>query len=226
MNRLIEYTVFSGLRIACRRAIWPTSRSPVFVKPTTEGVSRLPSALAMTVGSPPMIAAITELVVPRSIPTTLAIDCSSYAGVPASVPSARAASLLGPGGAGRSAFFPAPPARLRRRRDLLRDLDLHRGRLRPLRLRDLDLEDAVLVRGLGIAAVDLRRQRQRADIGTVPQLAPVVGPVLLLLVLTHRALDRDRVAGHGDVHVRRIDVGHLRPHHDLVARLEHLHGGL
>ena len=77
MNRLMEYTVFSGLRIACRRAIWPTSRSPVFVKPTTEGVSRLPSEFGMTVGSPPIITAITELVVPRSIPTTFGIVSSS-----------------------------------------------------------------------------------------------------------------------------------------------------
>src|SRR5215472_14858946 len=195
MNRLIEYTVFSGLRIACRRAIWPTSRSPVFVKPTTEGVSRLPSALAMTVGSPPMIAAITELVVPRSIPTTFAIDCSSYAGVPAPVPSARAASLPVRAEQAAARFCPRRGPGSAAAAILLRDLNLHRGRLRPLRLRDLDLEDAVLIRGLGVAAIDLRRQRQRAGVGTVPQLAPVVGPVLLLLVLTHRALDRNRVAG-------------------------------
>ena len=43
MKRLIEKTVFSGLVTACRLATWPTSRSPVFVNATTDGVS--PAAL-------------------------------------------------------------------------------------------------------------------------------------------------------------------------------------
>jgi hypothetical protein len=63
--------VFSGFRMAWRLAICPTRRSPVLVKATTDGVSRLPSALGMTCGSPPITTAITELVVPRSMPTTL-----------------------------------------------------------------------------------------------------------------------------------------------------------
>src|SRR5881397_1418527 len=53
MNRLIENTVFSGLVIACRLATCPTRISPSFVNPTTDGVSRLPSWFAMTVGLPP-----------------------------------------------------------------------------------------------------------------------------------------------------------------------------
>src|SRR4029450_1506439 len=73
MNRLAEVIVPFGLRMACRRASCPTSRSPWSVKATTEGVVRDPSALAITVGSPPSRTAITELVVPRSIPTALAI---------------------------------------------------------------------------------------------------------------------------------------------------------
>src|SRR5580704_13315492 len=68
MNRLIEYTVFSGLVMACRLATCPTSRSPVLVKPTTEGVVRPPSSLGITFGSPPSMTATQELVVPRSIP--------------------------------------------------------------------------------------------------------------------------------------------------------------
>ena len=40
MNRLIEYIVFSGFVIACRFATCPTSRSPLLVNPTTEGVVR------------------------------------------------------------------------------------------------------------------------------------------------------------------------------------------
>ena len=49
---------------------WPTRRSPVLVKATTEGVVRPPSALVMIVGLPPSIAATAEFVVPRSMPTT------------------------------------------------------------------------------------------------------------------------------------------------------------
>src|SRR3989442_4581343 len=73
MNRLIENTVFSGLTAACRRASWPTRRSPDFVKATTDGVVRPPSAFGMTTGSPASMTAITEFVVPRSIPTVFAI---------------------------------------------------------------------------------------------------------------------------------------------------------
>jgi hypothetical protein len=71
MKRLIEKTVLAGLVTACRLASWPTSRSPVLVKATTEGTVRPPSAEAMTVGSPPSITATTEFVVPRSIPMIL-----------------------------------------------------------------------------------------------------------------------------------------------------------
>src|SRR5665213_1239801 len=71
MNRLIEETVFSGLTAACRRARLPTSRSPDLVKATTDGVVRDPSEFGMTTGSPPSMTAMTELVVPRSIPTVL-----------------------------------------------------------------------------------------------------------------------------------------------------------
>src|SRR5689334_9848731 len=68
--------VFSGFNTACRLASWPTSRSPVLVKPTTEGVRRLPSLLIITVGLPPSITETTELVVPRSIPIAFAIASS------------------------------------------------------------------------------------------------------------------------------------------------------
>ena len=71
MKRLIEKMVFLGLVTAWRLATWPTRRSPVLVKATTEGVVRLPSALGMTLGSPPSITATTLLVVPRSIPMIL-----------------------------------------------------------------------------------------------------------------------------------------------------------
>src|ERR1700704_4356962 len=65
-----------GFRIACLRATCPTSRSPVSVNATTDGVVRDPSAFGMTVGCPPSTAAMTEFVVPRSIPTALAMVAS------------------------------------------------------------------------------------------------------------------------------------------------------
>jgi hypothetical protein len=63
--------VFSGLVTAWRLACWPTSRSPLSVKATIDGVVREPSELAITTGSPPSMMATQELVVPRSIPMTL-----------------------------------------------------------------------------------------------------------------------------------------------------------
>src|SRR5438105_14575042 len=77
MKRLIEKTVFCGFVTACRFAAWPTSRSPFFVNATTEGVVRAPSEFSKTTGSPPSITAMQELVVPKSIPKTLAISVQS-----------------------------------------------------------------------------------------------------------------------------------------------------
>src|SRR6266702_1492473 len=56
--------------MACRFAIWPTSRLPFFATATTDGVSSWPLRLGMTRGTPAMTAATTELVVPRSMPMT------------------------------------------------------------------------------------------------------------------------------------------------------------
>ena len=59
----------SGFVIACLRATCPTIRSPVFgFTATTEGTSRPPSELEITLASPASIIDTTELVVPRSIP--------------------------------------------------------------------------------------------------------------------------------------------------------------
>src|SRR5712691_10186358 len=73
MKRLIEKMVFSGFVTCCRRAGAPTSRWPSFVKATTDGVVRPPSAFGITVGSPPSRTAMHEFVVPRSIPSVFAI---------------------------------------------------------------------------------------------------------------------------------------------------------
>ena len=73
MNRLIEKTVFCGLVTAWRLAAWPTSRSPVLVKATTDGVVRAPSEFSRTTGSPPSMTAMQEFVVPRSMPRIFAM---------------------------------------------------------------------------------------------------------------------------------------------------------
>src|SRR5271154_1186384 len=73
MKRLMEKTVFSGFVIAWRLATWPTSRSPLLVNATTEGVVRPPSSFGITFGSPPSITATHEFVVPKAIPIIFAI---------------------------------------------------------------------------------------------------------------------------------------------------------
>src|ERR1700753_3565091 len=65
--------------MAWRFATCPTSRSPLLVKPTTDGVVRPPSSLAITLGSPPSITATTEFVVPKSIPIIFAIGFAAPA---------------------------------------------------------------------------------------------------------------------------------------------------
>src|SRR2546423_9760792 len=70
--------VFSGFVTAWRLATWPTKRSPFLVMATMDGVSRAPSLFSSTVGSPASIIAITELVLPRSIPSTFGIIVTSF----------------------------------------------------------------------------------------------------------------------------------------------------
>ena len=90
MKRLMEKIVFSGLVMAWRLATWPTSRSPLLVNATTDGVVRGPSWFAMTVGWPASMTATHELVVPRSMPIIFPICFQmppsnlvvSYDGVP------------------------------------------------------------------------------------------------------------------------------------------------
>src|SRR5215204_4841389 len=73
MWRLTDRMVRSTFVTAWRLATSPTSTSPFFANATIEGVVREPSALAMTVGSPPSRTLTTELVVPRSMPTARAM---------------------------------------------------------------------------------------------------------------------------------------------------------
>src|ERR1035441_1221974 len=104
MCRLTERMVRSTLVTACRLATSPTSTSAFLAKATTEGVVREPSALAMTVGSPPSRMATTELVVPRSIPTARAmrspcvcVKLSSSGSSLRGERAAQAAEVVGPG---------------------------------------------------------------------------------------------------------------------------------
>src|SRR5436305_4879479 len=69
MWRLTDRMVRSTLVTAWRLATSPTNTSPFLAKATTDGVVREPSALVMTVGSPPSRTQTTEFVVPRSMPT-------------------------------------------------------------------------------------------------------------------------------------------------------------
>src|ERR1700722_12122450 len=73
ISRLMAKIVRSGLVTACRLAGWPTRRSPSSVNATMEGVVRAPSEFSMTLGVAPSMTATQELVVPRSMPITLAI---------------------------------------------------------------------------------------------------------------------------------------------------------
>src|SRR5687768_3520486 len=107
MKRLMEKTVFVGLVTACRLATVPTSRSPLWVKATTDGVVRPPSAFSMTVGSPPSRTAMHEFVVPRSIPMVLPmwgklLLCVGFGGGDAASPhkiSVRSTQILAGGAA-------------------------------------------------------------------------------------------------------------------------------
>ena len=73
MWRLTERIVRSTFVTDWRFATSPTSTSPFFANATIDGVVRAPSALAITVGSPPSSTDTQLFVVPRSIPTALAI---------------------------------------------------------------------------------------------------------------------------------------------------------
>src|ERR671920_2478961 len=73
--------VLAALVTAWRLAIWPTRRSPLSVNPTTVGVVRPPSLLGTICTAPPSRTATQQLVVPKSIPTTLPITFLSLSRV-------------------------------------------------------------------------------------------------------------------------------------------------
>src|ERR1700761_8256305 len=65
--------VFWKLVTAWRLADWPTRRSPEAGKATMDGVVLAPSELGITLVCEPSMTATQELVVPRSMPITLAM---------------------------------------------------------------------------------------------------------------------------------------------------------
>src|SRR3954466_10099809 len=73
IRRLMAKKVCSGLVTPWRLAGWPIRRSPSGAKATMDGVVRAPSAFSMTLGADPSMTATQELVVPRSMPITLAM---------------------------------------------------------------------------------------------------------------------------------------------------------
>jgi len=73
IRRFTAKMVLSPLVTAWRFAGWPTRRSPSLAKATIDGVVRAPSAFSITLGLPPSITATQLLVVPRSMPITLAM---------------------------------------------------------------------------------------------------------------------------------------------------------
>src|SRR4051794_18520861 len=82
IRRFTAKIVLSGLVTAWRLAGWPINRSPSLVNATTDGVVRAPSAFSITLGLPPSMTATQLLVVPKSIPMTLAIFYSLFLTAP------------------------------------------------------------------------------------------------------------------------------------------------
>src|SRR5882762_1810964 len=179
--------VFCGLVIACRLATWPTSRSPLFVNATTEGVVRPPSALGITCGSPPSITATHEFVVPRSMPIIFPIlpPCSRAEGT---VPLRQVCSNV--------AAHRAPRLLL-----LARDLDRDLAGLGLFGLRDRDFQDTVAIRRFDLVGLDRVAQRERALERPIGTLDPVIHPVLLLLGPGLLAADHELVVLEGNLDV-------------------------
>src|SRR2546427_8296820 len=208
--------------MACRLAICPTRRSPVLAKAITDGVRRLPSALGITCGSPPMTTAMTELVVPRSMPTTLPICMTPLR----AFVSSRLLTRHVQNAAGRRQNAATAVlircSSLRSALWLLGHLNLDALRLRPLTLGHPDLQDPIPIGGLGPIALDLTGQGQRADEGAVAQLALDIVAALLLMLRLGLALERECIVCHGDVDVLGIDAGQLRADDDVVVGLKQL----
>src|SRR6267142_2160409 len=205
MNRLIENTVFSGFVIACRLATCPTRISPSFVNPATEGVSRLPSWFAITVGLPPSTTATTELVVPRSMPITFAIVDSPFSFVSIATERVRPA-----------------PSRHSYGFDRLNDVALDRLGLDLVRLRELHFEDSVAVRRLHLLGLHGHRQLDAALELPVDALDVMDALVLGLTVECALALHGQQVPYDRQGHILLRDTRQLEIQHEIILGLMHV----
>src|ERR1700761_3332901 len=180
--------------IACRRASCPTRRSPCGVKATTDGVVRDPSVLGITVGLPASVAAMTELVVPRSIPTATAISyllagCREHTGT------------------GRS---------------VAGDLDL--ARLGRLGLGDGHGEDAIVEFRAYAVRVDVTRQERPVFEASAATRAAVAAFFLVLLRLRDLAADDQLAILELEVDLVALNAGQFHANHVGVVGLRHVGG--
>src|SRR5256885_159422 len=171
--------VFRGLVTACRRATTPTSRSPVLENATTDGVVRKPSALAITLGSPPSMTATHELVVPRSMPMTLPIHAPAFVNERAATP--------GPGSRPDVAPESWVPA-------LLAGLNLDFAQPGLVGLGHANFEHAVAIGRLDGVTANRGPEREAALEDSAAALDAQLGARLLGLLLLALAADRQRVA--------------------------------
>src|SRR5258705_4813000 len=198
--------VFCGFVIAWRLATWPTSRSPLFVNATTEGVVRPPSALGITCGSPASITATHEFVVRRSMPMIfpmLPSVMTRCGGTPRGPPALGFDGALG--------------------RALLRGLDRDLASLGFLGLRHRDFQNPVAIRRLDLVRLDRVGQAERTLERAVHPLEPVVSRVLLLLRPGLLAADRKGVVFERDLDVLELQTRQLEMQRVAIGLLLDVH---
>src|SRR5215470_10997700 len=203
MKRLMEKIVFSGFVMPWRFATCPTRVSPSLVKATTEGVNRLPSWLAMTVGSPPSTTATTEFVVPRSMPITFAMSSISCREVSRQRPSRRGE---GP----------------RHGPTQLLHVDLDLFRLHRLDLRKGHRQDAVAIPRTNVIGLHGNGELEHALDTPRPSLRAEELLGLHGLRLASLAFQAQQITGDGHLHVLLAHAGKVHLDHELVLRLVHV----
>ena len=200
--------MFSGLVTAWRFATWPTRISPSLVNATTDGVTRLPSWLGMTTGSPPSMTATTELVVPRSMPITLPITGLQLpwqrSPGSASPDVDRGVSLL--------------------RRHPLSSQSGRAASAAGLPFGKPDRQHAAVDTGLGVFDVDVIGQGHGTDESAVPALGNLEIAARVLLLLALFAADQQAVGRDGEFQVVLFQPGHFGGDDDFVVRFAHVDG--
>src|ERR1700704_2892420 len=237
MRRLIAKTVFSGLVMLCRLAVWPTRTSPLSVKATIDGVVRAPSAFSITLGVLPSITATQELVVPRSIPIALAmtnllfsaccgpapatIECASHPLRPA-----RHHQSFGRGRGTRS-VREERPEHVPRAAGSGGFLDFDLFGFAARRFRDGDFQHAVRHGGLNLRWIDPWRQLKHSIEHAVASFSEMVVLVLIVLLAFDLLLaaDGQHVVLDRNLNVFAFEPRHFRRDHDLLLGLRHVDAG-